>query len=126
VRGKTHHGYGKIKFHQITMAAHRAAWMDVNGPIPAGLFVCHRCDVPACINVEHLFLGTTDDNMADMVAKKRQAIGERSGGSKLTADQVRAIRVRRSESYKVLAKEYGVSVQMIYAIWKGRNWKHVG
>lgn len=55
--------------------AHRLAWIKAHGPIPKGMFVCHRCDTPACRNVEHLFLGTHAGNMADMVRKGRQAKG---------------------------------------------------
>ena len=51
--------------------AHRAAWVDANGPISEGMCVLHRCDNPPCVNVDHLFLGTQADNIADMVAKGR-------------------------------------------------------
>jgi hypothetical protein len=55
----------------VKVYAHRLAWEKANGPIPAGMYVCHTCDVPACVNVEHLFLGTQSDNMKDMAAKGR-------------------------------------------------------
>jgi hypothetical protein len=52
-------------------AAHRVAWELAHGAIPAGMLVCHRCDVGLCINVDHLFLGTHQENMDDMVSKGR-------------------------------------------------------
>jgi len=53
------------------VAAHKVAWELANGPIPSGMKVCHRCDVPACVRPDHLFLGTQRDNVQDMVNKKR-------------------------------------------------------
>jgi hypothetical protein len=64
-------GYGITKAHWHKMSAHRAMWMATRGPIPAGMCVCHRCDNPPCVNVDHLFLGTALDNHRDMVAKGR-------------------------------------------------------
>ena len=55
------------------LKVHRVAWELARGPIPEGLFVLHRCDIPACCNVAHLFLGTNADNVADMIAKGRNS-----------------------------------------------------
>lgn len=107
------------------MTAHRAAYTAAYGPIPSGMHVLHRCDTKACIEPTHLFLGTNAENMADKVAKGRQARGERVGSARLTADQVRAIRANTSMSRKALAALAGISENNVYAILSGRTWKHI-
>ena len=72
-------GYGQVRFHGRMWNAHRVAWTLTRGPIPDGLCVCHKCDTPACINPDHLFLGTYTDNMRDAVKKDRMARGDRNG-----------------------------------------------
>lgn len=64
-------GYGKITYRNRTEATHRAIWMEMHGPIPAGLQVCHTCDNPGCWLLAHLFLGTYQENVDDKVAKGR-------------------------------------------------------
>lgn len=65
------HGYGCLTWRMKRLAAHRAAYECAFGPIPVGMVVCHKCDVPACINPAHLKLGTQRQNIHDMIAKGR-------------------------------------------------------
>lgn len=112
--------------------AHRVAWEAVHGPIPAGLFVCHRCDNPPCINVDHLFLGTAVDNSRDCVAKGRLSPpprnfqrGEASSTAKLTREAVAEIRRRYAAggvSQSALAGQYGVCQAQIWRILRGLRW----
>lgn len=69
-------GYGRIKILGRSYAAHRVTWELSHGPIPAGMLVCHRCDTPACVRPDHLFLGTAKDNTQDMLEKGRHQHGD--------------------------------------------------
>lgn len=70
-RSKTNRGYGTLTTGGVGWLAHRAAWALKRGPIPEGMKVLHECDNPSCVNPKHLFLGTSKDNMDDMMAKGR-------------------------------------------------------
>lgn len=118
-------GYGRIKVAGRMVSAHRSVWVDVYGPIPDGLYVLHRCDNRSCANPYHLFLGTNDENMADMVAKGRAPRGERNKASKLTEADVRAIRVS-TEGRGILAERYSVTTANIGMIQRRATWRHVG
>lgn len=70
-RGARTRGYGHVRREGRDWKLHRWIWTLVNGPIPAGAQVLHRCDNPPCFRLDHLFLGTQTDNMRDMAAKGR-------------------------------------------------------
>lgn len=121
-----HAGYGKFGYKGENGLAHRASYDMFVAPIPEGLYVLHRCDVPCCVNPEHLFPGTQNDNVQDMEQKKRSyhPKGVDHGRAKLTADNVRAIRADARSAYRI-GKIYGVSKQTILALRKGVTWKTV-
>ena len=123
---RNEHGYGKFAKSGSWVFAHRFAFELLVGPIPDGKCVCHKCDNPACVNPEHLFLGSHAENMRDM-AQKGRAIsrpGERNPRAILDEDAVRLI--RQSElSSRELGSVFGVKPVTIYKARRGENWKSV-
>jgi hypothetical protein len=130
--GKTN-GYGELydNGNHIHIYAHRFSYQLFFGSVPDGLFVCHHCDNPGCVNPMHLFCGTNADNMADMVTKGRSnftgAKGERNRHAKLVASQVITLRQDRLSglSIKELANIYAIGRSDVSKILLGQRWKHL-
>lgn len=121
-------GYGRLYFRRKLYAAHRVAWMVANSTdIPSGMYVCHSCDNPSCVNPDHLWLGTDADNLADKINKGRQARGERVLSAKLTeADIPEIFRLRQQGLfYREIAKRFNVTTGHIGDVLKRKVWAHV-
>ena len=121
-------GYGMVRFERKLYPAHRLAWKFFRGEIAPGLVVCHKCDVRACVNPEHLFVGTMADNIRDMKEKGRSPHGEKHSRAKLTTEQVRKIMTMLAEGFmrvSDIAREYGVTHATIGCIARGTSRRHV-
>lgn len=120
------YGYGQVRTDQTWRyrRAHRVAFEQWIGPIAGDLCVCHRCDNKPCINPAHLFLGTTQENTADKVAKGRQQHSEDHPKAKLSRDAVAEILAAPPRSGRRLAQKYGVTPAAICSVRKRKNWKH--
>lgn len=138
--------YGMIRMQSKKLKAHRVSWFLHFGQISDGLYVCHRCDVPMCVNPAHLFIGTSLDNHDDMKRKGRAPIGAkngtitrpdrsprgaRHGNAKLTEADVLDIRRRyqrsghKSSNALALAAEFGIARNYVLMIVSGRSWRHI-
>lgn len=127
-------GYGHISNGPRRIMASRASWLLAHGSFPNNLYVLHRCDNPACVNPDHLFLGTHQDNMDDMMAKGRRAVGDKVAskgenhpGAKLKDADI--INIRRDhkngEPQTSIAKRLNMSLPPINQIVNRKSWKHI-
>jgi HNH endonuclease len=136
LRSKNKLGYGSIRVNGKTHFAHRVAYIIFKGDIPEGMCVCHACDVPYCVNPDHLWIGTHKQNSQDMVNKNRCCRKYHGGGfkkghiysrnkrkRKLTDTQVREIRATlyAREPLSSVADRYGVTVSCISTIRRGKR-----
>jgi hypothetical protein len=117
-------GYGELISAGKKYYAHRASYLAFVGEIPKKMYVCHACDNVACVNPNHLFLGTQKDNLQDMARKGRSTLGTRNARAKLTEAQAREIK-QSSLASSELAKRFNVSVSAISSIKRNERWSHV-
>ncbi len=134
---KSKKGYGRFKVDGKLVSPHRFSYELENGEIPEGMFICHKCDNPPCVNPDHLFVGTGSDNMKDCYEKGRstillirpenQAKGSTIGTSKLNEKQVKEIKIRLKCGDKPvdIADDYNVYRSTISKINCGTTWNHV-
>jgi len=137
-------GYGAMKVGRkshVPMRAHRLSYELHFGNIPSGLFICHRCDTPSCVNPDHLYAGTAKDNCVDRDSRGRGRFFLRENGgptrvatgvdhykAKFTEDDIRNIRRMLSEgiSQTAIGRKYGVAQAHISLIKSGKIWRGVG
>lgn len=127
------YGYGRIMVGSYPYRrgrptlAHRVVYSVLVGAVPKDLCVCHRCDVPCCVNPSHLFVGTRIDNNRDRASKGRNGDhkGERNGNSRLSLSDVAEIRRLRSAgvSYSVIAQRFRISRNHVWVVSSGRSWQ---
>lgn len=119
-------GYGNFKYKGKRYAAHRFSWELVNGKIPDGLLVCHKCDNRKCVNPEHLFLGTQKDNMQDCLRKGRLVLSfNRIPKNRVLKDPFIIEKIKkeiknRTCSLKQLSTMLGYSESLLKSISCGR------
>jgi len=130
-------GYGNFNGSAGTNSAHRYSYEMFVGDVPPGMDVCHSCDNRACVNPDHLFIGTRKDNMQDARRKGRLSSGEkhsiaiRTGtripGAKLSDNDVRLIlrRVKSGHRSSQIAPDFNVTPGAVNAIKRGATWAHI-
>lgn len=127
-------GYGAFRIREKgnrinnqSFRAHRLIFEFIKGPV-GDSHVLHKCDNPQCVNPDHLFLGTHQDNMRDRMTKGRTPFGSRSWSVKLRPEQVIEIRKLYAEgghSTRSLGRKFGVDGKHIHNIVVGKKWKIV-
>jgi hypothetical protein len=144
---KRHKGYGAFCYSKngvvVQGRAHRFMWEMVYGDIPAGMFVLHRCDNPACVNPDHLWLGTNQDNVDDMMRKGRHVSGgtycKRTDSGKwkkgkchwnyrMSDEKISEIRSDRKNglSYGLISKKHSISIGYAFRLCNNQARKEVG
>jgi hypothetical protein len=116
-------GYGQFGRHEY---AHRFSFEIHKGPIPKGKRVCHSCDNPACVNPDHLWIGTQADNMRDMARKDRSTAGERNPNAKLSEAQVLEMwDLFGKFTQEEIALKFGCHPRYVSLIYCGHRWRRI-
>lgn len=125
---KVKSGYGKVKVNQKMFLAHRLSYMAHKGDIKSGLFICHSCDNPLCVNPDHLWAGSQIENVRDAKKKGRAnysgVIGENNSKAKLTENDIFEIRNSNLTNTE-LSKKFNVTQPTISNIRSKKTWKHI-
>jgi hypothetical protein len=126
------YGYGTFNFQyepkrRKGILSHRISYFLTHGNLPDHLLVCHHCDNTKCVNPQHLFLGTHNDNRHDSIKKNRHCRGEGQHAHKLTEKQVIQVRQFYQEgmTYAAIGEKFGMTKTGIWAVVSGKTWKHV-
>jgi hypothetical protein len=120
-------GYGWFGYHGRIRTAHTVAYEDIFGHIPIGQFVLHHCDNPPCVRPDHLFIGTQQENLADMRSKNRHAHGISNGHAKLCDEDIIAIHQLRHQGLEQadIADRFGIHQVTVSKILLRKLWAHV-
>lgn len=118
-------GYGHLSFRGSSMGAHRAAYLLFCGEISQGLDVCHSCDNRCCVNPDHLYLGTRQDNMDDCRSKGRACGGARKH---LREHQVQEIRRRANggHSLRKISEQMNIAYSAVRSVVRGETYVGIG
>ena len=125
-------GYGKIRINNINYRAHRVAYELFKGAIPKGKLVCHTCDNPSCCNPKHLFLGSQQENIRDMVKKGRQHCPNQLGSANSQAllneqkvSDIKKLLLNKTFTIKQISDMYNTKYATIFDIKRLKTWRHV-
>lgn len=124
--GTNKYGYGKFFINGKDTGSHRISYMLSFGFVSKNVFICHTCDNPPCVKLDHLFLSTPQGNMDDKVKKRRHMYGNNHTNAKITKEDVRVIKRRyltEKISQSKLGEEYGVHQAHISKILCGKVWQ---